>query len=116
MSFHPRFVQAVAVPLLTLRGLIKQPLAKLGRRLTDRASAAKTEAVLPRTFSEVLPWDDFTPAALAQLQELDDTTARYMPQVIYLDANAYILSHLLVHKYIHKHKLWSAMQRLHTGV
>ncbi|KAL3135509.1 hypothetical protein ABBQ38_005989 [Trebouxia sp. C0009 RCD-2024] len=70
-----------AGPLLTLRGLMQQPLAKMTRRLTDRASATKTRAVKPRTFSEVLPWHDFTPAALARPQELDDTTPLYMPQV-----------------------------------
>lgn len=45
-----------SVPLLTLRGLMQQPLAKMRQRLTDRASATKTRAVSPRTFSEVLPW------------------------------------------------------------
>lgn len=73
---------------------MQQPLAKMSRRLTDRASATKTRAVSPRTFSEVLPWHDFTPAAL---QELDDMTARYMPQVTYV--HAYMLSHVSVHKY-----------------
>ncbi|DBA88576.1 TPA: hypothetical protein ACH3X2_005043 [Trebouxia sp. C0005] len=83
-AIHAKDIQARAEPrgpLLTLRDLVKQPLAKMRRRLTDRAPATKTKAVSPRTFSEVLPWDVFTPAALAQLQELDDTASCYMPQV-----------------------------------
>lgn len=91
---------------------MQQPLAKMSRRLTDRASATKTRAVSPRTFSDVLPWHDFAPAALARLQELDDTKSCYMPQVIYVDVHAYdnnnsnnsnnnsnMLSHMSVQEY-----------------
>ena len=75
---------------------MQQPLAKMSRRLTDRASVTKIRAVSPRTFSEVLLWHDFIPAALARLHKMDDTTSRYMPQVICV--HACMLSHMSVHK------------------
>lgn len=58
-----------------------QPLAKVRRSLPNQASATGIQAAPPKTFSEVLVWDDFTSGALTRLQELDDTGYQFKPQV-----------------------------------
>lgn len=69
------------VDLLTLKQLIRQPLPKLSRRVTDRASNTKTRARQPKTFAQVLVWDSFCHDAISRFEALDDTRQEYLPQV-----------------------------------
>ncbi len=64
-----------------MKGVMKQPLAKLSRQVTDRASNTKTHASQPRTFEQVLAWDTFWCEAVRRFQALDDTDQKYSPQV-----------------------------------
>ena len=59
--------------LLTLKGFMKQPLAKLRRRVTDRASNTKIRASQPKTFAQVLAWDTFCCEAVSRFEALEDT-------------------------------------------
>lgn len=69
---------------------MQQPLAEMRRRVTDWASATKTNAAAPRTFTDVLSWEGFQSDALARLHDLDDTKHAYKPQV----AHGFVLSAL----------------------
>jgi len=69
----------VAGGLLTLRESVHQPLVKLGRRRTDRASTSRTHATQPRTFERVHKWEDFVPRKF--LGALDNTKRSYERQV-----------------------------------
>ncbi|DBA86991.1 hypothetical protein WJX79_009698 [Trebouxia sp. C0005] len=69
------------VDLLTLKQLIRQPLPKLSRRVTDRASNTKTRARRPKTFAQVLVWDSFCHDAISRFEALDDTGQEYLPQM-----------------------------------
>lgn len=71
----------VAGGLLTLRESVHQPLVKLGRRRTDRASTSRTHATQPRTFERVHKWEDFVPEARKFLGALDNTKRSYERQV-----------------------------------
>ena len=62
----------VAGQLLTLKGVFRQPLARLSRRVTDRVSATKTRASQPRTFAQVWDWVTFCSDAIDRLEALDD--------------------------------------------
>jgi len=70
----------VAGQLLTLKGVFRQPLARLSRRVTDRASA-KTRASQPRTFAQVLDWSTFCSDAINRFEALDNKNRKYSPQV-----------------------------------
>ncbi|KAL0038136.1 hypothetical protein WJX79_004463 [Trebouxia sp. C0005] len=74
--------------LLTLKGVFRQPLARLSRRVTDRVSATKTRASQPRTFAQVWDWVTFCSDAIDRLEALDDQNKKLarrctikMPQI-----------------------------------
>ena len=71
----------VAGQLLTLKGYFRQPLARLSRGVTERASATKTRASQPRTFAQVLDWATFCSDAINRLEALDDKNGKSSPQV-----------------------------------
>ncbi len=71
----------VAGHLLTLKGVFRQPLARLSRRVKDRASATKTRASQPRTFAQMLDWITFCSDAINRFEALDDKNRKYSPQV-----------------------------------
>ena len=72
---------SAASRLLSLKGVLKQPLAKMCHRSTDWASSSTTVARQARTHDQILEWVDFVPAALSRLKELDDETHVFSPQV-----------------------------------
>ncbi len=53
------------------------PLPQLTTRLTPRSSKSTTRPRRPRTFSDVLPWPEFSQGASQLLLSLDDTAAVY---------------------------------------
>ncbi|KAL0031257.1 hypothetical protein WJX77_011798 [Trebouxia sp. C0004] len=73
--------------LLTLKGVFRQPLARLSRRVTDRASATKNRASQPRTFAQVMDWGTFCSDAISRFEALDNKNRKYCPQVYNQDAS-----------------------------
>ena len=53
------------------------PVARLDKRLSPRKSRSKTQPRLPRTFSDILPWQDFHERSRELFNSLDDIERIY---------------------------------------
>lgn len=53
------------------------PLQRLAKRISPRKSHSKTRHRLPRTFSDILPWEDFQAGAQELYESLDNTVRCY---------------------------------------
>ena len=60
-----------------MREAAAQPLPLLERRLSPRKSRSKTPPRLPRTFSDILPWQDFRERSRDLFNHLDNTAHIY---------------------------------------
>lgn len=57
--------------------MFKTPLPHLHPRLIPHQSFSKTKPSTPRTFSDILPWSEFTPGAYGLEESLDDVVVKY---------------------------------------
>ena len=57
--------------------MFKTPLPHLHARLSPCQNSSKTKLSTPRTFSDILPWSEFTQGAYGLEESLDDVVVKY---------------------------------------